>query len=91
MNETDTQASESDQNSDEWKSWPPEFFLTVLLPEIWTPLTVIKGYTEILADEKMKAHRPQALDSISKNIEKIENLCYEIAEYRNELQSRHSV
>ena len=90
MNEIDPEDIASKPDSEEWKSWPPEFFLTVLLPELRTPLIVIKGYTEILADEKMKNHHSQALEIISKNIEKIEKLCEGIAEYRNELQSRHS-
>jgi len=89
MNEVDSQDIESRPDSEEWKSWSPEFFLTVLVPELRTPLFAIRGYTEILADEKMKDHHPQAFEIISKNIEKITKLCDGIAEYRNELASRH--
>ena len=61
MNEVDSQDIESRSDSEEWKSWSPEFFLTVLVPELRTPLFAIRGYTEILADESMKEHHPQAL------------------------------
>ena len=90
MNEIDPQDIASKSYSEEWKSWSPEFFLTILLPELRTPILAIKGYAEILSDEKRKEHHPQALDRISKNLESLEKLCEAIAEYRNELQSRHS-
>jgi signal transduction histidine kinase len=91
MNGSDSASQELNNNSEEWKSWPPEFFLTVLVPELWTPLMAIKGYAEILADESMKEHHPQALEIISKNLEKIAKLCDGIAEYRNELMSRNNI
>jgi signal transduction histidine kinase len=90
MSETHSQNSETNQSSDEWKSWPPEFFLLTLLYELRTPLLAIKGYTAILSDEKMKEHHSRALENISKNIENIGKLCDGITEYRSELESRHN-
>ena len=91
MNDIDSQDSEIEPQSDDWKSWSPELFLTILLPELRTPLIAIKGYIEILADEKRKEHHPQALEFISKNIESLVRLCDDIAAYRNELQNRHNI
>ncbi|HEX9386821.1 MAG TPA: histidine kinase dimerization/phospho-acceptor domain-containing protein [Anaerolineales bacterium] len=88
MNEPDSQNPESNHNSDEWKSWPPEFFLSVLFYELRTPLIAIKGYTTILSDEKAKEHHPQALEKIFKNVERIEKLCEGIADYRTELEKK---
>ena len=88
MNETDSAGLESNNDSDDWKSWSPEFFLAVLLHELRTPIMVISGYAKILSNEEMKENHPQALESISKNIERLEKLCDDIAEYRNELASR---
>ena len=90
MNETDSHSRESNRNLDEWKSWSPEVFLTVLLPELRTPLTVLGGYVTILADEKMKEHHPQALEIISKKLESLMKLCDGIAAYRNELINRRN-
>ena len=90
MNETDSSKPESNFNPDEWKTSSPDIFLTILLPELRTSLTVIKGYTEILADEKMKVHHPQALEIISKKLETMMKLCDDIAEYRNELIGRNN-
>lgn len=88
MKKTDLSGPESKDDSDEWKMWSPEVFLTVFIPELRTPLIVIKGYTTILADENMKEKHPQALEIISKNIEIMMKLCDGIAEYRNELANR---
>ena len=88
MNGTESAAPESNNDSDEWKTWSPEVFLTVLIPEFRTPLIVIKGYTTILADENMKEKHAQALEIISKKIETMMKLCEGIAEYRNELLNR---
>ena len=90
MNEIDPQDIASNRDSEEWKSWPPELFLTILLPELRAPILAIKGYAEILSDEKRKEHHPQALERISKNIESLQKLCEGIAEYRSLLESRHS-
>ncbi len=88
MNETDSSGPESNNNSDEWKSWPPEFFLLNLVYELRTPLMMIKGYAEILGNETMKEHHPRAIESISKTTEKMEKILEGIAEYRNELERR---
>lgn len=87
MNETNSQNTESKPNSEEWKSWPPEFFLPVLLYEPRTPLMAIKGYAKILSDEKAKEHHPKMLENMSKAIERIEKLCEGVADYRRELDA----
>jgi signal transduction histidine kinase len=78
MNETDSQNNEK---SDEWKSWPPEFFLSVLLHETRTPLMIIKGYVEILSNEETKQHHPEALESISRAVGRLEDLWKDTRDY----------
>lgn len=51
---------------------------------------VIRGYAKILSNEEMKEHHPQAIESISKNIERLEKLWDDIAAYRNELGSQNN-
>jgi hypothetical protein len=81
MNKADSSNPELNKNSDEWRSWPPEFFLITLFPELRTRVIAIKGYTSILSDETAKEHHPKTLESISKNIESLEKLCEDIADY----------
>jgi len=90
MSETDSQPIESNLNSEEWKSWPPESYLAVLLHELRTPIMIIKGYAQILSNESAKEHHPQAIENISKTVEKLEQIWDGIAEYRSYLESRHS-
>jgi Signal transduction histidine kinase len=88
MNETNSSNTQSNDNQDEWKSWPPEFFLSILLYELRSPLMAIKGYASILSDEETKELHPQALENILKHVEKIEKLCDGIADYRRELENK---
>jgi signal transduction histidine kinase len=90
MNASDSSGQELNNNSEEWKSWSPEFFLSELLHELRTPLMIIKGYANMLSNESALEHHPQAIESISKSVERLEKLWDDIAEYRNELVSRHN-
>jgi signal transduction histidine kinase len=89
MNETDSQHRESNQNSDEWKSWPPELYLAVLLHELRTPIMMIKGYAQILSNESAGEHHLQAIENISRTAERLEQIWEGIAEYRSHLAGRH--
>jgi signal transduction histidine kinase len=88
MNETNSASIESNNHSDDWKSWPPELFLANLLHEIRTPVMIIKGYAKFLSAEKTTEHFPEALESISKSVERLEKACEDIAEYRKALENR---
>jgi len=89
MNESDSPNNENER-SDDWKSWPPEDFLSNLTHELRIPLMVIAGYVEVLSNETRKELHPKALEIISKSIERIEKLIEGIAEYRSELEKRNS-
>jgi signal transduction histidine kinase len=80
MNESDSSNNEY-KKSDEWKSWSPEFFLSVLLHETRTPLMIIKGYVEILSNEETKEQHPQALKSISRAVGTLEDLWEDTRDY----------
>jgi signal transduction histidine kinase len=80
MNESNSPGTGS--SSEEWKSWPPEMFLAELLHELRTPVMILKGYTKFLATEKSPELYPEALDSMSKAVERLENVCQRIAAYR---------
>jgi signal transduction histidine kinase len=88
MNETDAPNSESEHNSDDWKSWPPKDFLSNMLHELRTPLMMIKGYVAILSNEEAKEHHPQALESINFSVGRIEQLYEDIAIYLGELMRK---
>jgi signal transduction histidine kinase len=88
MSKLDLPGSKWNKDSDEWKSWPPDFFLSVLLHELRNPLMLIKGYVEILSDETAKEHHPVALETISKNIEKLEQIYGDITDYIGELRKK---
>jgi len=84
MNESDSPNNENEK-SDEWKSWPPEDFLSNLTHELRTPLMIISGYAEVLSDETRKELHPKALENISTNIKRLEEAINDISEYRHEL------
>jgi signal transduction histidine kinase len=87
MNETDSQNNEK---TDEWKSWPPEDFLSNLTHELRTPLTIISAYAEILSDETRKELHPKALENISIYIKKLDEVITGIPEYLHELEKRNT-
>ncbi len=74
--------------SDEWKSWPPEVLIAVLLHELRNPIYVIKGWMEFLSREETKEHLPDALKGISQSIEKLEGVYQRTVDYYRELQSK---
>ena len=86
MNETGS----SNNNSDAWRSWPPELFLANLLHEIRTPVMIIKGYTKLLSVENDAEHSSEALDSILAAVKRLEHVCQDIVDYRRELDKRHN-
>ena len=81
MNENDSPKNKSD----EWKSWPPEFYLAVLLHELRTPMMTIKGWVKILSNKNATELHPKALEGISYSIEKIERIYDGITDYYQEL------
>jgi nitrogen-specific signal transduction histidine kinase len=54
MNHTDSLNPESNNNLDEWKSWPPDAVLHAVMSELKSPLTSIKGYAQLLSNESTK-------------------------------------
>jgi signal transduction histidine kinase len=88
MNETSSASTESEDRPEAWRSWPPELFLANLLHDIRTPVMIIKGYTKLLSAEKGREHSLEALDSISIAVERLEQVCQNIVEYRKELDRR---
>jgi signal transduction histidine kinase len=88
LNENHSHFLDRKYKLDNWKSWPPEVFLAVLLHELRNPIYVIKGWTEFLSQEGTKEHLPDALKSISHSIEKLEDAYQGIADYYQGLQSK---
>ena len=62
-------------------SWPPEAFLTTILPELRTPMMIIKGYTLILADQNAQEDHPKAVEAISHAIQRMEILWQDMSDY----------
>ena len=88
MNEPDPRKSESEHNPDNWKSWPPEIFISAMLQELRDPLQVIKGYMGILSNEAAKEYHPKAIKSINFSIERIEKLYEDVSTYLCELRRK---
>lgn len=88
MNETPSSNYSFQPDPDDRTSSPPEVFLANVLHELRTPVMIIKGYTKFLSAEKTTEHYPEALDSISKAVERLEKVCQDIAEYRKGLEKR---
>jgi hypothetical protein len=49
---------------------------------------IIKGYTKFLSAETTMENYPEALESISKAVERLEKVCQDVAEYRSGLENR---
>ncbi len=81
MDEANLSNPESNDKLDDWISWSPEKFMTVLNPELRTPVTVIKGFVIILADETRKDMHPKAIESILDAIKRIEILLDAMADF----------
>jgi signal transduction histidine kinase len=89
MDETPSPHSGSNDKAEEWKTLSLEDFLGDLIHELRAPIMIIKGYTILLSDEKSTEYYPEALDSISQAVERIERLCQGVIEYRNELEKKN--
>ena len=88
MEETPSPHPGPHDKAEEWKSLSLEDFLADLIHELRAPVMIIKGYTMLLSDEKSTEYYPEALDSISQAVERIEKLCQGVIEYRKELEKR---
>ena len=88
MNGTDSSASESNNDSDDWKSWPPDAVLHALISELKHPLTSIKGYAQLLANESTKEFHSKYVETILTIVSKMENMNKEIVEYLNDYYSK---
>jgi signal transduction histidine kinase len=88
MNSFDPKNSQWNEKLDELKARPPEFFLAALLHELRNPLMLIKGYMEILSDDSAREHHALALETISKNIERLEQRFDDISDYILELRKK---
>ena len=89
MDETPAPNTGSNDKAEEWKTLLLEDFLADLIHELRAPIMIIKGYTILLSDEKSTEYYPEALDSISQAVERIERLCQGVIEYRKELEKRN--
>ena len=88
MNSSDSKNSQWNDKLDELKSRPPEFFLSTLLHELRNPLMLIKGYVEILSDDTAREHHSLALETISINIQRLEQRFEDISDYILELRRK---
>lgn len=88
MDETPSPNSSSHDKAEKWKSLSTEDFLADLIHELRAPIMIIKGYTILLSDEKSTEYYPEALDSISQAVERIERLCQGVIEYRKERENK---
>lgn len=88
MNSFESKNSQWNKKLDELKSRSPDFFLSALLHELRNPLMLIKGYVEILSDESAREHHQLALETISKNIERMEQRFEDISDYILELRRK---
>lgn len=87
MKKSDSSNNEN-KKSDEWKSQPPEDVLFHYLHEIRNPVSLMKGWVGILSNEEVKELHPKALDSISKCLERIEEVNERLTDYAGELRRK---
>ena len=85
MNEANSSNRELENGSGDWKPSTPKEFIAGMLHELRTPMTVIKGYVQILSNETQKEHHPEAIKAISAPIERMEKLYEEMTAYAREL------
>ena len=88
MNEIDSSDLEDNNKPYDWKSGSPEDVLWMIIYEFRTPLTLIKGYTEMLSNETVKEQHPKAIEAIKNNIVHIMKMNDDIAEYLVEFKKR---
>jgi nitrogen-specific signal transduction histidine kinase len=75
-------------NTDEWKSWPPEGVLQAVMSELLSPLITIKGYAQLLSNESTKDFLPEYVEAILTIVDRIENMRRGTIEYLNDYYSR---
>jgi len=85
MDETDSSNPESNNKSDEWKSWTPKEFLATTLHELRTPIILIKDWIEILSNEETKELHPKAIEDISQAARRLEDVMDGMTDYLREL------
>ena len=85
MKEVDSLKSRLDQ----WKSFAPDLFLADLLHELRTPVMTIKAWSKILSNESTKELHPKASEGIALSVDKLEELCEDIADYYQELANKN--
>lgn len=81
MPETVSNFLDRKYGADNWQTWAPEYFLSVVAHELRPPLALIKGYTAILSNENTKESHSTAIENISNSIQIIEELREGIIEY----------
>ncbi len=84
MNETNSPNPKSENNLDDWTSWPPDDVLRALVNELKGPLSSIKGYAQILSMDPDKELHARATQNILKIADKIEILMKDIVIYLND-------
>ena len=80
MNSSESPNTKNDK-TEEWRTWTPAQTLSNFLHESRTPLIIIKGYTQILSNNEAKEHHPEAFESISKAVGRLEELWEGMADY----------
>jgi signal transduction histidine kinase len=72
---------DSENRSETWKLLTPQEFISVMLHELRNPTMVIKGYAALLAKEEASEHHPKAIEAVLRNVETLEGLLREMANY----------
>lgn len=88
MEDRDSTSPISEKYSNDWKSMPPEWFLSIMLHELRTPILTIKGFATILSDETQKEMHPGAIEAILSNAKRLDQLWNDMANYNGELMRR---
>jgi len=88
MNEIDSSNPGSNNNLDNWKSWPPEGVLQAVMSELLMPLISIKGYAQLLSNTSTKEFHPEYAEAILTIVDKMETMRRETVEYLNDYYSR---
>ena len=88
MNEANSSNPGWENDSGDWKPSTPKEFINTMLHEFRTPITVIKGYVEVLSNEKQREHHPEAIKAISASIERMEKLYEDMMAYARELMEK---
>lgn len=88
MNETNSTNPESESDSSDWSSWPPEDVLHAILSEMTNPLALMKANAQILSTESARQFHPKAAKNILKTVDKLEHLRKEAVVYLNDYRAK---